>query len=170
MTDIFCNACGVALYPHLVSCPHCGTRAAGKDGAPPSFLSDQDFPLIEAYTALELSSDHPLRAALLAKLERASIIPSARIPSNIVTLGTRARYRVNGLQGESRTLTAPNARIMPGEHVPLLSPAGIALLGQRPGDVAGLPGGGSLTVISIEFQPEAAQRVARPAGVKGERI
>lgn len=164
MTAISCHACGIAVYPHLISCPHCGTRMLDKKGKSPCFLSAQDFPLIEAYVSLELGPQHPLRGALLTKIERASVMPSERMPSNIVTLGTRVRYRAGTMKPESRTLTGPQARVVPGAHVPLLSPAGIALLGQRPGDMMILPGGGTLTLLSIEFQPEAAQRIGRRAG------
>ena len=98
--------------------------------------------------------------ALESELARAEVVPSRRVPSNVVTMNSRVRL----LDLESGECTVV-ALVFPGgtraedSKVPVLSPLGLALLGCREGDVLAwrTPEGlRRLRVDSVLYQPEAA--------------
>jgi regulator of nucleoside diphosphate kinase len=107
---------------------------------------------------------------LLEELGRAEIVDSARMPSEVVTLGNAATYR-DETTGREQTVTL----VLPGEadialgRVSVLTPIGVALLGlaegasfswdTRQGETR------ALTVTRVA--PAAAQEAARATGPGG---
>lgn len=102
----------------------------------------------------------PGKDELLAELERADIVDSEKVPSNVVTMNSTVRFRVESSKREvSMTLVYPRDQ---GEGtISILAPVGSALLGMTEGgDLIAWPkpGGGdlSLQIIEVTYQPERA--------------
>ena len=94
---------------------------------------------------------------LLAELDRARIVEPQAVPSNVVTMNSTVRFRVESSEREfSLTLVYPRDQ---GEGtISILAPVGSALLGMTEGDAIAWPkpGGGvlSLRIIEVTYQPE----------------
>lgn len=93
------------------------------------------------------------------ELERATIIDSKDIPSNVITMNSVVKFRLDpsGMDFSLR-LVYPHDTGLMDKAVSVLAPVGCALLGLSVGDVIywPKPGGGKLkvTIIDIEYQPE----------------
>lgn len=98
--------------------------------------------------------------SLVAELDRATVLEPADMPRNVVTMNSTVSF-TDDAGGESMTLTLvyPNAAGKPGT-VSILAPVGSALLGLAKGKHIDWPTPDGktrrLTVISIDYQPEAA--------------
>ena len=135
---------------------------------PPLLLSRLDVERIEAL--LEKQSPHgPNLAALQDELARADIVEPAELPSDVISMNSIARVRVEDARGGARehelTLVYPRDADGSPDKVSVLAPVGSALLGLRVGDAIDwpMPGGRSarLHVLSIRYQPEAAGALHR---------
>lgn len=98
-------------------------------------------------------------SALELELSRARTVAPDAVPSDVVTMNSKVVLR-DLATGERvcRTLVFPDAYARDEEHVPVLSPLGLALLGCRAGDVLEyrkLRGVRRLLIESVEYQPEA---------------
>ncbi|GAB3376019.1 nucleoside diphosphate kinase regulator [Lysobacter rhizosphaerae] len=99
-------------------------------------------------------------SALRAELDRADVIEPARVPPDVITMNSTARFAIEG-SDEVREVTLVYPRDADGSasRVSILAPVGSALLGLRVGDAIRwpVPGGHlGLRVLSIDYQPEAA--------------
>jgi regulator of nucleoside diphosphate kinase len=75
---------------------------------------------------------HPLAEPLLLELERATI--SAGAKPDVVALDQTVTYRADlGAPAERRLLVCPDAFTDPRQHLSVLSPVGVALVGLRVG-------------------------------------
>jgi regulator of nucleoside diphosphate kinase len=97
--------------------------------------------------------------ALRAELDRAEAVEPSRMPSDVITMNSTARFAMN--DGSERELTLVYPRDADGspDRVSILAPVGSALLGLRIGDSIRwqAPGGAvDLRVLAIGYQPEAA--------------
>ncbi len=72
---------------------------------------------------------------LVNKLTSAKLVPPARLPADVVTIGSRLSYR-DELTGRSQqvTLAWPEHADISGGIVSILTPVGVALLGLSAGD------------------------------------
>lgn len=98
--------------------------------------------------------------ALRDELERATVHEPAQMPRDVVTMNSTVRF-TDDAGGEPMTMTLvyPNAAGKPGT-VSILAPVGSALLGLAKGKGIDWPTPDGrtrrLTVLSIDYQPEAA--------------
>lgn len=104
--------------------------------------------------------DHDDVRELVAELQRASVVPSSEIPSDVVTMNSTARL-LDLDQGTTLeyTLVYPEDADFAKGRISVLAPIGAAMLGYRVGDEIEwvVPGGlRRLRVLEIVFQPEAA--------------
>ncbi|HVZ33115.1 MAG TPA: GreA/GreB family elongation factor [Polyangiaceae bacterium] len=98
--------------------------------------------------------------ALELELSRAEVVSPDSVPSDVVTMNSRAVLRdLDTGDLLSVALVFPNAYGCEGNAVPVLSPMGLALLGCRVGHVLAwdtAEGTRRLLVDRVEYQPEAA--------------
>ena len=130
------------------------------------YLTEHDFKRLRTLLDVALNSpDTSLRPDLRRlnlELERARIVKSEEIPSDVITLNSQVV--VEDLEdGDVNTwlLTFPNEANISQNKLSILSPVGTALLGVRKGDVVewrAENASGKLRVKDILFQPEAAGR------------
>ena len=70
---------------------------------------------------------------LLSELRRASLCASEPLPANVVSLGSRVTYRVDGLTPKTSALVLPDEVHRRWRGLSVLTPLGTALLGLRVG-------------------------------------
>ena len=99
--------------------------------------------------------------ALVAELDRATLVSPKDMPADVVTVNSQVRFR--DLSDDSvhvRTLVYPQRADSASDTLSVLAPLGAALLGLSAGQEINwqLPGGGStnLRVEEVLYQPEAA--------------
>ena len=123
--------------------------------------------------------DRARLSALLSKpleeeLERALIVPADTVPSDVVTMNSRARY-VDETTGQRRDVQVvyPNEADAARGRISVLSPVGSALLGLSVGQAIDwpFPGGETrrLRVESVLYQPETDEPVVDSERVGYER-
>lgn len=98
-------------------------------------------------------------SALRAELDRAEVVDPARMPPDVITMNSTARFVIHDGSERELTLVYPRDADGRADRVSILAPVGSALLGLRIGDSIDwpVPGGNlSLRVLSIRYQPEAA--------------
>jgi len=99
------------------------------------------------------------------ELKRAQIVPPEEVPSDVITMNTRAEFLdlESGERMEFTLVLPADANINDGK-VSVLAPLGTAMLGYRVGDTFKWPipyGVRHLKVIKVHFQPEGSlQRAA----------
>ncbi len=125
---------------------------------PQIFLTQPD---LERLTKLVEARSGKGLEKLEQELARASVVPSEKIPEDVVTMNSRVVFE-NETTGDRRevTLVYPgNADIEAGK-ISVLVPVGTALLGMRVGQSIDweLPGGEKhrYRIVKVPFQPEAA--------------
>ena len=129
---------------------------------PTIFLTQNDldrlFDLLEAYSA---GSGGRRFEQLESELARASVVPSDRIPKDVVTMNSRVLFE-NETTGERLevTLVYPREADIDAGKISILVPVGAALLGLRVGQSIDweLPNGRKhrYRVVAVPYQPEAA--------------
>jgi regulator of nucleoside diphosphate kinase len=96
---------------------------------------------------------------LANELERAEVVSSERIPSDVITMDSRARVRnLDSAEQTEYTLVFPIDADINENKISILAPIGTALLGYRAGDeiVWPVPGGiRRLKVEEVVYQPES---------------
>lgn len=124
---------------------------------PPITVSSLDVSRLEPLLE-ERDSDQ--LANLQEELLRATVVAPAAMPAGVVTMNSRVRCReeVSGREW-AVTLVYPQDVGQPGA-VSVLAPVGAALLGLSEGQRIDWPGPNGrvlrLTILEIEYQPEAA--------------
>ncbi|MBI1407265.1 MAG: nucleoside diphosphate kinase regulator [Caulobacter sp.] len=109
----------------------------------------------ERLSALALRSEasSPLVAELLlGEIERARICPDARVPADVVRVGSRGAF-VDEAHGEARTvqLVWPAEADIAQGRVSVMTPVGAGLIGLRPGQSILWPDrGGEQRVLRID--------------------
>ncbi|WP_437879504.1 nucleoside diphosphate kinase regulator [Pseudomonas sp. LRF_L74] len=108
----------------------------------------------------------PAAEALEAELSRAHVVGHDEVPAGVVTMNSRVHCREEG-SGKDYHLTLVYPEQAGGEGtVSVLAPVGSALLGLSVGQHIDwpVPGGGKvlkLTLLAVEYQPEAAGEYVR---------
>ena len=103
-------------------------------------------------------------AALRGELERAQIVAPEGVPSDVITMNSRAE--LVDLESKERmefTLVFPRDADIEEGRISVLAPLGTAMLGHRVGDEFEwvVPyGRRRLRVAAVRFQPEAGERTA----------
>ena len=86
--------------------------------------------------ALAASGGGSLRAAaerLLEEMERARVVPDAKLPKDIVRMGSRVQYRTDQDELVEVTLVYPAKADISQGRISVLTPVGAALVGLRTG-------------------------------------
>ena len=101
----------------------------------------------------------PITGFLASELSRAIIVEPKDVPRQVVTMGTRARFKLNrSAEADDGTLVFPGFEEGLLGRISVLSPDGSALIGMREGETMvwnGLDGRkNSLTVLKVVYQPE----------------
>ena len=97
--------------------------------------------------------------ALDAEMRRAVVLPSGQVPSDVITMHSKAVISFGDGEDEIYTLVYPDEADLTENMVSVLSPVGTAILGYRAGDVVDweVPDGTvAIHVKSVVYQPEAA--------------
>jgi regulator of nucleoside diphosphate kinase len=108
------------------------------------------------------------RAHLAEELDKAEVIDSFRIPSNVVTMNSRVLFEdeATGKTTEVTIVLPKDADLLKG-NISVLAPVGTALLGlaENQSIVWPFPDGSQrrLRVLEVLYQPEADARLAREA-------
>ena len=122
--------------------------------------------LSDAITAAERFSPRGRAemSALEGELARAEIVEPDELPSNVITINSRAElFDLDTLERMEFTLVFPTDADIDRGKISVLAPLGTAMLGQRVGDEFAwtVPYGlRRLKVVAVHFQPEAALALA----------
>ena len=126
-------------------------------------LTDRDQERLSAFTRSNNGPFNAVGRILATELECASVVPSSKVPSNIVTMNTRVVVR-DEATGKTRILTLvyPGNEDVSVGNLSILTPAGAALIGLSVGEtMSWMTRNGQtkeLTVVEILYQPEAHGR------------
>ncbi|MFN3460793.1 MAG: nucleoside diphosphate kinase regulator [Oceanibaculum sp.] len=71
--------------------------------------------------------------ALLQELDRARLVPDARLPDKTVRLGSEVEFTTNGEQSRRITLVMPGEADIAQGRISIATPIGVALLGLSEG-------------------------------------
>jgi regulator of nucleoside diphosphate kinase len=160
MSAIVCAHCGQLNPAFDLSCSGCGA-AASADRLRAQLITTRDFALLVHY-ARSLSAGDALRGEIEKKLSRCAIARAREIPPDVVTLNSRAVFRVEGRGQETRILVDPGTHMTPGLTLPVTTPLGICLLGATAGDRAAAlrrDGGREMVeIVRVAYRPEATHR------------
>lgn len=129
-------------------------------------LTPRDFAILENMLADHLGDDELLITAIRKKLEDAKIVFSEDLPGDVVTIGSRVTFTVDGAWPQERRLVTL-AHYVPGQdHQSVASLRGIGLLGQAAGDKIEIDFDGRIVALEIHkvlYQPEAESKTQRQA-------
>jgi len=102
---------------------------------------------------------------LAMELERAAVLDSADVPSDVITLQSRVEVLdlVTGQRDQYRLVLPSDAKVA-SNRISVLAPLGTALLGYREGDEVSwrMPGGVRRLLVERVRQPSAALNTGRP--------
>jgi regulator of nucleoside diphosphate kinase len=107
--------------------------ATKKVKKPPIVIGQTDHEKLTRLAEALAERNPDLGNDLLAELDRARIVPDAKVPANVVRMGSTLRYTTDG--GEDRTVTL----VFPGEadiasgKISVMTPIGAALVGLAAG-------------------------------------
>jgi len=94
------------------------------------------------------------------ELDRAKVVPSEKIPKNVITMNSKVR--IKDLDSEEEmiySLVFPHSANITQNRISILAPIGTALIGYKVGDIIEWPvpsGVRKLKVEEILYQPEAS--------------
>lgn len=107
--------------------------------------------------------DEPLAIALRRKLEQVRIVPAEHLAPDVVTLGSRVRFRIGDAPSQDAIVVSDQLFDSASGHMSLANPRGLAMLGLSVGasvDIAGEAG--PLTIVAVLLQPEAEHKRRGP--------
>ena len=97
--------------------------------------------------------------ALDAEMSLAKVLPSGKVPPDVITMHTEVVLSVGDAEDEAYKLVYPDEADLSSNRISVMSPIGTAILGYREGDVIDweVPDGHvAIHVKRITYQPEAA--------------
>ena len=108
------------------------TRMTGR--RPRIVISADDLTHIEALAEGAIDRNPALADRLLDEIGRAHIVAAARMPANVIGIGSSVTYR-DGATGQERTVTLvyPEDADIALQRVSVMTPIGVALLGLSEG-------------------------------------
>lgn len=99
------------------------------------------------------------------ELSRAEIVPSAKIPADIITMNTTAVLEdLESGEDLTATLVYPQDSDMTSGKISILAPIGTAMIGYRVGDTFEWPVPDGVSVMKVKriiYQPEASGNYGR---------
>ena len=125
---------------------------------PDIIISEQDAEKLDELLAKVSQKDFPGKADLERELDRATLIPAAQIPGDVVTMNSKVRFKdLNTSKSLTMTLVYPK-HAGQDDTVSVLAPMGAALLGLSVGQQISWPKtSGGVMLVEIEeilYQPE----------------
>lgn len=126
--------------------------------SPPILISDTEHYRLQVLAMI--ATGHPAEASddLNYELDRAQIVPEARLPSDVVRIGSTVTYRLNQGSRHTATLVYPADADAPA-RLSVFTPIGTALLGLAVGQTIGWQQWNQpaqqLTVLAVGNQTEA---------------
>lgn len=133
-----------------------------KVSVPPIYVTERDFDALAHLLDSPAARNLPGMDALRQELNRAQIVPADKVPANVTTMNSTARFKdeASGAVHELTLVYPQDAGGSPG-RISVLAPAGSALLGLSTGQTIEwqVPGGRKirLKVLEVLHQPEAAK-------------
>ncbi|MGH8398635.1 MAG: nucleoside diphosphate kinase regulator [Gammaproteobacteria bacterium] len=131
-----------------------------KASAPPIYVTERDFDTLSHLLETPQSRGLPGIDALLQELDRAHVVAADKVPVNVITMNSTARFKdeSSGAVHELTLVYPQDTGASPG-RISVLAPAGSALLGLSAGQIIEwqVPGGRRLRlkVLEVLHQPEA---------------
>jgi regulator of nucleoside diphosphate kinase len=105
-----------------------------------------------------------IAAAIREKLSAATVVSRDKIDPSVVTMNSRALFRVNDGPVQSRIVIHDDRRRVDGLTIPITVPLGLALLGLTECQVSIFRGPRNSTeklqITEVAYQPEAIERQA----------
>jgi len=128
---------------------------------PAIIINEFDAERIDKLLELPAHANSPVANALNEELDRAQMCPPEEIPSDVVSMNSKVRFRdLTSGEERVRTLVFPSQMTDSNSQLSVMAPVGAALLGLRVGNTIHweLPGGAAahLEVLELLYQPEAA--------------
>lgn len=96
-------------------------------------LKAKDHAILETMLASSGHARNPFVELLRAKLSRAVVSLRTDIPADVVTIGSRVRYRTDAGGAQCRVLKQDDMGALVGAALPVTSLCGLALLGLAEG-------------------------------------
>lgn len=128
-------------------------------------ITQKDMELLRALVEIHaFGGDSDAAARLGTELARASTVPSAHVPVDVVTMNSRVVFEDETGARREVLLVYPPAADGSRDRVSVLSPVGTALLGLVVGETIDWPIGDGATrrlrIIAVLYQPESIERAA----------
>ncbi len=99
--------------------------------------------------------------SLLAEMERARVVPDAKLPQDVVRMGSRVQYRTDRGDLVEVTLVFPAEADISQGKVSVLTPVGAALIGMRTGQsITWETRNGRKSVLTVMSVSQAATAMA----------
>lgn len=123
-------------------------------------LTDRDFVRLEAFCYIDSPDDSSLRDLIENLLRTASVISTEEAPANLVTIGSQIRYRLGTSEVMSGRITLPGVGLYSSVFIPVNTPLGLAVIGQKVPYVVRSIGDCRpvIELLQLEFQPERELR------------
>lgn len=123
-------------------------------------VSDRDLGVLTALVEQRiLGPDGPAAERLEAELERATVVPHAELPPDVVALGSRVVFEDENGRAREVELVMPKEADAARGRVSVLAPVGSALLGLRQGGAIAWPMPGDrvaqLRIVSVRPPDDA---------------
>ncbi|AYH42607.1 nucleoside diphosphate kinase regulator [Azoarcus sp. DN11] len=130
---------------------------------PDIVISSQDLERLEGLLAAPVARNRSDLDALRDELARADVREPRDMPTNVITMNSRARFReLSGGQEHELTLVYPGDATPDAGKVSVFTPAGSALLGLSVGQAIEWVNADrrpiKLEVLAVTWQPEASGR------------
>jgi regulator of nucleoside diphosphate kinase len=125
-------------------------------------LTIKDFTILEVMRDRRLGQMDPLLAILKRKIESANVVFRDDLPENVVTLNSRATFRIDGRTPATRVISHERMASAVGMALPITTLHGLALLGLEEGQQINFINGCGVEELvlleTVDFQPESARR------------
>lgn len=106
-----------------------------------------------ATTAMLTGRSEFVARLLLAEMERAVVVPDAKVPETVVRMHARVGFEIDGGPRREAELVFPGEANIDEGKISVLTPVGTALIGLSPGQVMMVNGANGrthkLTVVSV---------------------
>ena len=132
--------------------------------SPLPILTPRDFAMLEIVLLGHANGTDRLVAAIRRKQERCRIYYNDNLPEDVVTIGSRVRFTINGRPQQERRLVEPQHYVPGQDCQSVASLRGIAMLGQRAGSRVAVDLGirvETLDILDVLYQPQAAAKTPR---------
>lgn len=127
------------------------------------YITELDMKRLEELVKFASKSDNRKKEYLREleqELDRAKVVPSKKIPKNVITMNSKVRIKdLDSEQEKIYSLVFPYSANISQNRISILAPIGTALIGYKVGDIIEwqVPGGmRKLKVEEILYQPEAS--------------